>query len=406
MHLQFYLLLLSLFFVLPISAQQKQIEGDTAYWFARETRLVKKLELRDLSRSSISFEFRFSNGHQFVEMWETSDTLAGVLTSYTMKLGKKYDDPDIDTLFIKTILPREDLEKIKSLLDENEMAELPSQDEIEGWGYGFDGITYGFQFSSPEKLINNTYWTPQIYDTLPEAEKVLFVVDSISNLFNLKSEYENLFKSVPQKGSYQYSSTSIFSFPVGGKRLGYFGSLKMPLGLSYSSYFRYIGNKKTNLSLDIEGRINTKRDYNLDFSLRKWNVFFKDNKKISGSISFLGRERRIETIDFGEKTRSTNLAYLLSLSKLGIGIGAGISHVFMPEKQTGFYFTAGYAWQKTKLYFGSRISIFSDRKDYYFHLQKNIKIDNSGNNLNFRVRIFSESFRGFFDTGLSVSVNL
>ncbi len=405
MHLQFYLLLLSLFFVLPISAQQKQIEGDTVYWFSHENRLIKKLELRDLSRSFVPFEFRFSNGHQFVEMWQSSDTLAGVLTSYTMKLGKKYDDPNIDTFFTKTILPKEDLEKIKTLLDDNEMAKLPSQDEIEGWGYGFDGITYGFQFSSPEKLIYNTYWTPQIYDTLPDARKVLFAVDSITNLFNLEQEYESFFKSLPRNGSYQYSGTSILINPVNNFSVGYLGSIKMPFGVKFSHYFANIGDLETYLSLDVECRINTKRDYNVDFSLRKWNVFFKDNEKISGSVSFLGRERRIETIDFGAKILLTNLAYLLSLSKQGIGVGVGVSHVFIPEKQTGFYLRVGYLWEKAKLYFDSRISVFADRKDYYFHLQKNINIDNRGNNLNFRVQIFSESFRGFFDTGLSVSVN-
>lgn len=404
MHLQFYLLFLSLFFVLPLNGQQKQIEGDTAYWFSREVRLVEKLELRDLSLSSIPFEFRFSNGHQFVDVWQSGDTLAGVLTNYTMKLGRNYDN--IDTLFTKTILPREDLEKIITLLEENKISKLPSDNAIKDWGQGFDGITYRFQFSSPEKLIYNTYWAPYIYDTLPEARKVLFAVDSITNLFNLEQEYESFFKSLPRNGSYQYSGTSILINPVNNFSVGYLGSIKMPFGVKLSHYFANIGDLETYLSLDVECRINTKRDYNFDFSLRKWNVFFNDNDKINGSFHLFGRKRRIQTVDFGKRVHSVNSAYQVSFIEPGLALGTGLSQVFGDEKQAGIYILASYRWNKINLYLGSRLSLFSDRQDTYFYIQKNFYTYLGGNNLHFSARVFSESFRGFFDTGLSVSVSL
>lgn len=406
MHLRFYLILSFLFFVSSINAQEKQIVGDTAYWFSHETRIAKKIELRDLENSSNSFEFRFSNGYQFVEMWESNDTLAGVLTSYTRKLGKKYDDPDMGTFFTKIILPREGLEKVKSLLDENKMSKLPSDNKIAGWRQGCDGISYRFQFSSPEKIIYNTYWTPQIYDTLAVARKVLLVVDSISNLFNLEEAYENLFKTVPQKGTYSYGVMSSLNYSTGGKNLGYSGSLKMPYGLNFSAYVKYLGNLKTDFSVGIEWRVNTKRDYSFDFSLRKSNIFFGENDKINGSLYFLGRERRIETIDFGEKVHSTNLAYLLGFPKQGIGIGVGVSHIFMPEKQTGLYFDMSYRLKKIDLFLGSQLSFFSNRQDYRFYLQKGFNIDFRDKTIYFKLLVFSEKFRNFSDTGVGVSVLL
>lgn len=406
MKLQLYLLLLSLFFVLPINAQEKQIEGDTSYWFAPETQFAKKIQLRDLSNSTNSYEFRFSNGEQFVEIWQSGDTLAGVLTNYTMKLGKKYGDPDIDTFFNKVMLPREDLEKIKNLLDENRIAEMPNEDEIEAWGMGFDGITYRFQFSSPKKLINNSYWTPEIYDTIPEAKKILFVVDSIFNLFDLENEYNNLFHSFPRCGNFGVHDGYYRIIPCGGKTLGYSGSLKMPLGLNFSAYVKYIRNLKTDLSVGMEWRVNTKKDYNFDFSLRKMNVFFGGNDEINGSLHFLGRERCIETIDFREKVRSTNLAYLLGFPKQGIGIGAGVSHIFMPEKQTGLYFDMSYRLKKIDLFLGSQLSFFSDRQDYRFYLQKDLNVDFRDKTIYFKLLVFSEKFRRFSDTGLGISVLL
>ena len=98
-HLQ--VIIFFLFFYYTFS-QNKQIVGDTAYWYKYAKELEEKIELTDFEKTTSKFSFRFRNYGQVVEIIKDSTNISGSVTNYLYYRRK--ENSERKTLFRKEFL--------------------------------------------------------------------------------------------------------------------------------------------------------------------------------------------------------------------------------------------------------------------------------------------------------------
>lgn len=179
--------------------------GDTTHWFKWQNERNDILRIAHLISSTDTFHFRFWTNGQAVDIW-TDDykTFYGLLTNFTdsyepydMKKQKRKPSTTFSNqVQLDTSLARKSYNLIKVI------SSIPSQDSINGWGLGFDGISYHFETTTPTYYTFKSYWTPTAQDSnLIEAKQIQKFVENIYELLNLKAEYDKFFTTL-KPGSY------------------------------------------------------------------------------------------------------------------------------------------------------------------------------------------------------------
>ena len=171
-------------------------DGDTTLWYGWKTELIDELKLDDLLKIN-EFRFRLWTDNQVIDVTDRKGTVTTFEREYDeknyQKKGKLYSET------VKIVEPT--LSQFLELLKSSGIIELSSEEDIDGWAQGFDGITYTIEYSTAEEYNFRTYWTPDIQPELPEAVLVENFVQKTNELLNLKMVYDQFFAKLP-KGCY------------------------------------------------------------------------------------------------------------------------------------------------------------------------------------------------------------
>jgi hypothetical protein len=180
--------------------------GDTTLWYIWQQEKDDKLKLPHLISTTDSFHFRFWKEGQAVDIW-TNDyqTVFGQLINYTNSYQSHDDDKRkqkpgktfSSAVQLDTLLALQVMELMKTI------DSIPSEESINGWENGCDGVTYILETSTPTHYYFKSYWTPTAQDsTLLEAKQIQSFVNSVTTLLSLNEEYNKFFGAL-KPGSYR-----------------------------------------------------------------------------------------------------------------------------------------------------------------------------------------------------------
>ena len=370
--LQFLILLFLLSFQITFS-QTKEIKGDTVYWFKRNKELQKTLELKNFEKSTDDFNFRFWNHGQVIEITKDSSAISGIITNYIYHTKKKNKS---ETLSNKIILSSEQAKNVYNIIQNSEILNLQSDNEIEDWKQGVDGITYIIEYSDKENYWFKNYWTPSVQDSIPEALIVLNLVESLSDTLKLQETYTKFKDDLPKKGCYNSGGMVNSCYASNSLGLGYSGATKLPLGFHTSYNAGYLGKTEINLGVGLQYNFDNKGFYHLNFQTSHWNVFYKKSN-FSDFIAYNYQNRKLDIDDVNNKFQNHQIKYGLNF-KNDVGVGVGLDYLIKEYEKVGGHLYA-YKWfSKPKIGASLTSSIFTNQLNYRFELFKSFDFNYYG----------------------------
>ena len=199
------LTIINLFFLTTLFGQTKThnnikySNGDTSIWYKYQLIVINDLSLTRLDTSSSLFYFRIWKTNQVLDVWKNKEgSYSGLLTTWVTEHTPNNEKQTDRTLIDKKSLQLDSVKLIIELIESSQILKLPTDDSIKGWRHGFDGLTYITEYSTQTSYSFKTYWTPTAQDTsLNEAKFVQSFVDTIFNLSNAKTIWQNFQKSIP-----------------------------------------------------------------------------------------------------------------------------------------------------------------------------------------------------------------
>ena len=196
-------ILLILTLIQNVNSQDKVIKGDTMFWYNWNQEQIKKMELTDFDKSPTDFAFRFWNHGQVVEIFKDNNQVYGELTNYIYHTFKKRND----TLISKIKLDSAKAIAAYEIIQQSGILTLQSDNEIDEWSKGCDGITYIIEHSDKFEYWYKNYWTPSSQDSIPESLLVLNFVKALSDTLQLSDKYLNFTVDLPHRGCYGSGGT-------------------------------------------------------------------------------------------------------------------------------------------------------------------------------------------------------
>jgi hypothetical protein len=150
---------------IPIS-----LNSDTTYWYKWLQKYSSSKGLSDLSKNADSLHFRITTLSQAVDVW-TNDykNFKGIVTVFIKCVSSQQVETN------KTISIRIDTSiarKIYDLVKDNNIFTIPTDEKINGWSQGFDGIEVLIEYSTPNFYSFKQYWTPCVFKDIKEAQAI------------------------------------------------------------------------------------------------------------------------------------------------------------------------------------------------------------------------------------------
>lgn len=175
----------------------KNKNGESLFWYEIQYETCSKLKLEHLINSTDSFRFRYFTINQILDIWtKDGKVYNGKLINYTERYidsEKKYQKRKKPKIFYD--ITNIDTTTIRKLLGFiNEIAIIPSDENIENWSSGLDGEEYIIETSTNQTYSFKTYWTPNSQDSsLIEAQKIKKFISDIETCLAMKKKYKNFF---------------------------------------------------------------------------------------------------------------------------------------------------------------------------------------------------------------------
>ncbi len=399
-----YLITVLLLFVFQSAfSQTKEIKGDTIFWYKRNIELQKTLVLKDFEKSSDEFNFRFRDNGQVIEISKDSSEFSGTITNF-IHHSKSAKSNKTETLSNKIILSSKQAENIYKIVQNSKILDLASDNRIENWKQGCDGITFIFEHSDKRNYWLKNYWTPSIQDSIPEAILVLDLVKNLSDTLNLQGAYSSFKKTLPETGCYNSGGMVNMCYVTNSLGLGYSGATKLPLGF-YSTYSaKYIGKTKINGSTLLQYNFDDDGFHHLNLQIAKWNIF---NKK-SNLPDFIvyNYQNRILNIDKSKnKFENHQMKYGLNLKK-NIGIGIGLDYLITNYDKVGGHFYISKWIPKANISTIVSTSIFDNQKNYKAEILKSFYFNDKLLINRISIGIIYEDFMNYKDFYFNVRILL
>ena len=355
-------------------AQTKEIKGDTAYWYKRNVEFQKTLDLKNFEKSQDEFNFRFWNQGQIIEISKNSSEINGLIVNY-IYYTKKPNKSERETLTSKILLTSQQSKNIYNIVKNSKILELPSDENIEKWSQGMDGITYIIEHSDKKNYWIKNYWTPTSQDSIPEAIIVLDLVKKLSDTLNLKDVYKSFKNTLPKKGCYNSGGMVNICYLSNSFELGYSGATKLPLGFFSSYSATYIGKTKINGSASFQYNFDNNGFHHLNLQIAKWNIFHK-NSSLSDYIAYNYQNRILDLNDIKNEFENHQFKYGLNLKK-NFSIGVGLDYLSRDYDKIGGLLYASKWFSKPKLSTTFSTSIFNNRINYKVEIFKDINFSNT-----------------------------
>ena len=203
--------LLSIFIIISLfqiceGQNTKSIESDTSIIYKSHQEEMKKIGLKDLTQTKDTLHFRFSSEIQAIDIWSNYyQTFHGSIANFT----KEYDP---DRYKRKRVKPEKFYSEINNidtslarviynLFMADSIYSIPPQDSIPNWSYGFDGVIYFVEYSTPEHYSFKYYWSPGLFDAIEEAQTIFKFTENLEKLLNLERSFVEFLDILPH-GSY------------------------------------------------------------------------------------------------------------------------------------------------------------------------------------------------------------
>lgn len=359
---------ISLGFCHFLYAQEKKILGDTLYYFKNHQKDIVEFQLKDFSKSSDEFNFRFRNFGQYVEITKNGKKYSGVILNYIHHTKRKKSN----TITQRIEIDSTQVKDLYNWIKLSEILDIPTDKEIENWEHGVDGITYFIEHTDSTKYYYKNYWTPTSQDSLAEALRVENFVNGMNEKLNLKEVYQNFKKTLPKQGCYSNGSFSSYCMISNSLWLGYNGSLKMPYGFHASTGVIYLGNFKINGGILADYFFDGKDSKYLNLQASKWNIIFRENN-FSDFAAYNFQYRNIpdeRIFDY----KNHQFRYGLHIGKT-IGLGGGIDFLEGNHQKLAPLFYATKNFNKVGISTNLKTSFFENStnlrinasKSFYFH---------------------------------------
>ncbi len=395
------IILLILTLIQNVNSQDKVFKGDTAFWYNQNQELNNTLELTDFSTSQNDFSFRFRNQGQVVEISKINNQIHGELTNYIFHSIKKRSEILHEKIQLDSVKALE----IYEIIQKSGILDLQSDNKIDGWSGGYDGINYIIEHSDKKEYWYKTYWTPSAQDSIPESLIVMDFVKALNDTLQLSEKYKEFKEDIPQKGCYnsggisQTCYTSKYSFG-----LGYCWSSKLPIGLSSSVYLINRSKTYSYLGVGFQYKFDRNDNYDFGFNASISSLLIK-NSKTKDYLFYNYQKRKLDFLD-------TNTVFQNHLFNYGLII----------KNKTHLYTAVNYAINYTELIGGNfgvyrwfnkpkisttlSTSIFKDNIDYKIGISKlflcknRIFVKSTSIGLNF------ENFKDYNDLNIYLTLSL
>lgn len=374
-------------------SQNKQIVGDTVYWYKYAKELEEKIELTDFEKRTNEFSFRFRNYGQVVEIIKDSTNISGSVTNYIYY--RKKEKSERKTLFKKEFLSEIQAKNIYEIVQNAEVLELPSDKDIKNWSQGFDGITYIFERADKSTYSFKNYWSPHSRE-IPEAVRIQKFINVLKDTLKLVEVYEKFEDNLPKRtGFYDVGSISTRYNSYATTYLGYSGVTKLPLGLFAANYTSFLGKKEVNVGGLVQYYFDTNGFYHLKLRASKSVLFLKEEKlRDFAFYSYQNRKLNIKSIN----NHFQNHQFLYGLYFDNFGIGSGIDYLRQTNfNKTGLLLYASKYFQKLNLSTTASTSIFNDKINYKIDLERNFKLGDKSPIDNISLGLGYEDFMNYKD---------
>lgn len=388
-----YLIIFFLSFIYSFS-QNKQIVGDTVYWYKYAKELEGELKLTDFEKSKNDFVFRFRNYGQVVEFIKDSTNISGSVTNYIYYRRK--ENSERKTLFKKEFLSVEQAKNIYEIIQNTEVLALPSDKDIKNWSQGFDGITYIFECADKLTYSFKNYWTPEIQE-VPEALEINTFVKNITDSLRLTERYKLFKENLPKRnGLYDLGGRIIASNIYSTSYLGYSGATKLPLGFFAAHYASFLGKKEVNVGGLVQYNFDITGFYHLKLSVSKSVLFIKEVKL--RDFTFYGyQNRKLNIKSINNHFKNHQFLYGLYFDNK-IEIGVGLDYLNGTTGKVGTLLYASKWFSKPKISATIYSSIFTNSQiNYKVNLERGFNLGNRSPISNISIGLGYEDFMNYKD---------
>lgn len=164
-------------------------DSDTLHYYKYEKPIIEKLKL--IKPENNKNFFRFSSDKYYLELSDESN-------KYLIYADEIWDNIRTGETFIKQInLTKSQVAKIESLIDSLKINEIPSDNQIEKWELGFDGITYKLEVKNGISYSYKHYWTPTSQEKFTESNLINSFITEIDKIIDYQGNAKKFTKEVP-----------------------------------------------------------------------------------------------------------------------------------------------------------------------------------------------------------------
>jgi hypothetical protein len=389
-------------FIQNVKSQEKVIKGDTTFWKHWNENLAKKLDLKNLSTTHDDFYFRYWNHGQVVDIFKNNNSITGELTNYIYRYKPRRQNIR-DTIFIKKNLDKDRVDAAYEIIQNSGILNLQSDNLIENWSQGCDGITYIVEHSDRSTYWFKHYWTPSVQDSIPESIVVLNFINSFSDTLDLSDNYKEFKESLPHNGCYNSGGMSVVCYVSNSFGLGYYGSTKLPIGFFTSLQLSYIGKIRSNFGIRVQDQFDNQGNYDFSMTLGKSTILFNKSQNISDFVSYQYRRRVLNFVEPEIIFNNNTFFYGLTLQK-NLNIAFGVDILQGEDKTIGGILYASKWLNRPKISMEGKTIIFESHIDYQLGISKSFYFNNRIPINSLSIGLYFENFKKYNDLNLSITI--
>src|SRR5690606_27856921 len=345
-------------------SQNKQIEGDTIYWYKYAKELENEIQLNDFEQSKNDFVFRFRNYGQVVEIMKDSTSFSGTITNYVYYRKKR--GTDSKTLFNKENISTEQAKQVYNLIKDTQILDLPSDKDINGWQQGTDGTIYILEYADKSTYSFKHYWSPHIQE-VPEAKKFQNFIAALSDMLRLNRSHQEFEDNLPKRSGFYNVGSIASAFKIySGTSVGYSGATKLPFGFFANHFTSYIGRNEVNLGGSIQYNFDGKGFHHLNFQLSKSRIFYKQDN--FDYVAYTYQDRKINIAQNKKHFQNHQIQYGIHFKNFGVG--AGVDYLMADYEKVGGSIFLSKWFSVPEISSSFSTSIFANQFNYKIALER------------------------------------
>ena len=177
-------------------------DSDTTFWYDWKSGIVEELGLTQIDQSEHDFEFRFWAGNRVIRLWNENRTMRSEVIFFIREYDDKKEMPEGRLYQSGLLLNDRTTAEIHDLLLDFDILKFPTDEQIDGWRQGFDGVTYIIEVAEQRTFSFKSYWTPNSYPNIKEARYIKYFVNQISEIRQIDQSFDKYMAKLPFQSYY------------------------------------------------------------------------------------------------------------------------------------------------------------------------------------------------------------